>query len=95
MILTDADIKAALAAGDIVIAPPGEVYDEGQIQPASIDLRVGDEGATTRLKTRVSIKERGLITLTPGDFAVICILEQIKLGPQYVGQDRSALEVCA
>jgi len=86
MILTDADIKAALAAGDIVISPPGEVYDERQIQPASIDLRVGDEGATTKHKTRISIKERGLITLTPGDFAVICILEEIKLGPQYVGR---------
>ena len=86
MILTDTDIKAALAAGDIIIAAPGEVYDESQIQPASIDLRVGDEGATTKHKQRVDISQKGLIILEPGDFGVICILEHIKLGPQYVGR---------
>jgi deoxycytidine triphosphate deaminase len=86
MILTDADIKAALDAGDIVIAAPGEPYDANQIQPASIDLRVGDEGATTKHKQRVDIAQKGLIILEPGDFGVICILEHIKLGPQYVGR---------
>jgi len=86
MILTDTDIKAALEAGEIAIAPPGQPYDEGQIQPASIDLRVGDEGATTKHKQRVDIAQRGLIILEPGDFGVICILEHIKFGPQYVGR---------
>lgn len=86
MILTDADIKAALDAGDIEIAPPDQPYDENQIQPASIDLRVGDEGATTKTRARINIKERGLITLGPGDFAIIAILEHVKLGPQYVGR---------
>ncbi|HEV2815802.1 MAG TPA: dCTP deaminase [Allosphingosinicella sp.] len=82
MILTDTDIKAAIASGDIVIDP----FDDRQIQPASIDLRVGDEGATTKHKQRVSIKDRGLIILEPGDFGVICILERVKFGPQYVGR---------
>lgn len=86
VILTDADIRAALAAGEIEVAPPDEQFDERQIQPASIDLRVGDEGATTKHRARINIKERGLITVAPGDFAVICILENIKLGPQYVGR---------
>ncbi|HMI20819.1 MAG TPA: hypothetical protein VK533_14885 [Sphingomonas sp.] len=86
MILTDSDIKAALDAGEIVIAAPGEGYDPGQIQPASIDLRVGDEGATTKHKARTNIKEKGLIVLEPGDFGVICILEHVKLGPQFVGR---------
>jgi dCTP deaminase len=82
MILTDDDIKAAVAAGDISFDP----FDEGQVQPASIDLRVGDEGATTKHKQRVSIKDRGLIILEPGDFGVISILEKVKFGPQYVGR---------
>ena len=86
MILTDEEIKAALDVGDIEIAPPGESYDKRQIQPASIDLRVGNEGATTKNKKRVSIQEEGLIILDPGDFGVICILENIKFGPQYVGR---------
>lgn len=86
MILTDADIKAALKSGDIAISAPGEDFAEQQIQPASIDLRVGDEGATTKHKQRVDIAQRGLIILEPGDFGVICILEHVKLGPQYVGR---------
>lgn len=86
MILTDADIQAALDAGEIAIAAPGEPYDKNQIQPASIDLRVGDEGATTKHKQRVDIAAKGLIILEPGDFGVICILEHVNLGPQYVGR---------
>lgn len=86
MILTDADIKAALDAGEITIAPPGEAYDPKQIQPASIDLRVGDEGATTKHKRKTNIRDAGLIVLEPGDFGVICILEEVKFGPQYVGR---------
>lgn len=86
MILTDEEIKAALGSGDIVIAAPGESYDESQIQPASIDLRIGDEAATTKSKAKINIAERGLITLEPGDFGMLAILEHIKFGPQYVGR---------
>lgn len=86
MILTDADIKAALASGEIVIAPNGEPFAENQIQPASIDLRVGDEGATTKHKQKIDIRDKGLIILEPGDFGVIAILERVKFGPQYVGR---------
>ena len=82
MILTDDDIRAAIRAGDIVIDP----FDDGQVQPASIDLRVGDEGATTKHKQRINIADRGLIILEPGDFGVVCILEKVKFGPQYVGR---------
>ena len=82
MILTDDDIRAAIKSGDIVIEP----FDDGQIQPASIDLRVGDEGATTKHKQKVNIADRGLIILEPGDFGVICVLERVKFGPQYVGR---------
>jgi dCTP deaminase len=82
MILTDEDIKAAITSGDISIEP----FDEGQIQPASIDLRVGDEGATTKHKRKIKIDEAGLIILEPGDFGVITILEKVKFGAQYVGR---------
>lgn len=86
MILTDADIRAALASGDIVVAAPGETFDEDQIQPASIDLRVGDEAATTKSKAKINVKEKGLVTLEPGDFGMLAILEHIKFGPKYVGR---------
>lgn len=41
MILSDADIEARLKKGDLVITPLGD--PELQIQPASVDLRMGNE----------------------------------------------------
>jgi dCTP deaminase len=41
MILSDRDIRARLLAGDLVIEPLAD--EQLQIQPASVDLRLGDE----------------------------------------------------
>ncbi|HTX49328.1 MAG TPA: hypothetical protein VME40_08060, partial [Caulobacteraceae bacterium] len=78
MILTDHQIKQALGAHSIEITP----FDEAQVQGASIDLRVGEEGATTKTKRRVNIREQGFLLLEPGDFGVISIFEEIRLDPQ-------------
>ena len=82
MILTDRQLREALKTGDIEIEP----FDETQVQSASIDLRVGEEGATTKTKKRVNIREHGFLLLEPGDFGVISIFEELRLSPQYVGR---------
>src|ERR1700733_7631316 len=82
MILTDHQIVAAYKQGDIVIEP----FDEHQVQGATYDLRIGQQGATTTSKKVVNIKETGFITIQPGDFAVITVDEILRLGPQYVGR---------
>lgn len=82
MILTDRQIEDAIKRGDITVDP----FEPGQLQPASIDLRVGEEGATTKGKRRISIKDTGFIILEPGDFGVICVFEEIRLGAQYAGR---------
>ena len=82
MILTDRQIKEAIDSGAIVINP----FDHAQVQSASVDLRVGEEGATTKTKRRVNIRENGFLILEPGDFGVISIYEELRLGPQYVGR---------
>jgi dCTP deaminase len=82
MIMTDQQIRQAIDKGEIVIDP----FDDDQVQPASIDLRVGDEGATIKNKRRVNIKELGVLILEPGDFGVVSVLERIKLGPQFAGR---------
>lgn len=82
MILTDHQIVAAYKQGDIVIEP----FDERQVQGATYDLRIGEQGATTTSKKVVHIKEAGFITIQPGDFAVITVDEILRLGPQYVGR---------
>jgi dCTP deaminase len=82
MILTDRQIQEAVAKGDILIEP----FDKGQVQAASYDLRVGEQGATTSAKKKINIKQDGYILLSPGDFGVVCVLEEIKLGPQYAAR---------
>ncbi len=82
MILTDNQILAANKAGDILIDP----FDEKQVQPATYDFRVGEKGATTSTKKLINIRETGFLLLNPGDFAIITVLEKLKLNLQYTGR---------
>ena len=82
MILTYDGIKAANASGDIKIDP----FDDGQLQAASYDLRVGRQGATTKSKRVVDIAEAGYLLLQPGDLGVVVSLERLHLGPQYAAR---------
>ncbi|HXQ10614.1 MAG TPA: hypothetical protein VN805_06390, partial [Caulobacteraceae bacterium] len=82
MILTDRLIREAVKDGQVAITP----FDDGQIQAASIDLRVGEEGATTKSKKLVNIREHGFLLLEPGDFGVISIYEELQLDAQHVGR---------
>src|SRR6266404_8718467 len=82
MILNYQQIVAACKSGEIVINP----FDEGQAQAASYDLRVGEKGATTSSKKLVNIKEHGFLSLQPGDFGILTVLEELRLGPQYAAR---------
>jgi dCTP deaminase len=82
MILTDRQIEKAQADGEIRIEP----FDSNQLQPASYDLRVGEQGITTSSKKKIDIKKDGFLVVNPGDFAVVLIHEDIRLGTQYVGR---------
>ena len=50
MILTAQQIAEAYKNGDIMIDP----YDDNQLQGASYDLRVGEQGATTSTKKLIN-----------------------------------------
>lgn len=82
MILTDQQIRETCKKGDIFIEP----FSEKQVQPATYDLRVGNQGATTSTKKMVDIKETGYLLLEPGDFGVVTVLEEIRMGSQYAGR---------
>lgn len=82
MILNNKQIEEAYRKGDILIDP----FDAGQVQAATYDFRVGAQGATTSSKKLVDIKSNGFILLQPGDFGVITVMEELRLGPQYVGR---------
>lgn len=82
MILTSRQIRDAIATGSIAIDP----YDEGQVQPATYDLRVGPQGVTTTTRELVDVKAKGLLTLAPGDFAVLTALEKLTLDNRHVAR---------
>jgi len=82
MILTDKDIQKACEEQEIVIDP----FEPSQVQGATYDLRVGKQGATTSSKKLVNIEEEGYLLLKPGDFAIVVVLEKLRLNNQHVGR---------
>jgi len=82
MILNNRQISEAVNDGAIIIDP----FDEKQVQAASYDLRVGNQGATASAKKLINIQEEGYLLLKPGDFAVVIVLEKIHLDAQHVGR---------
>ena len=97
MILSDRSIKEALAAGRIVIEP----YDEGCVQPASVDLRMGrlfrvfrNHTAGTidvkldqaELTELIEVPEDGVFMLHPGEFVLGSTYERVGVGDDLVGR---------
>lgn len=82
MLMTDGQIRDVCAKGELNIEP----FDEKQLQPASYDLRVGEQGITTSSKKKIDIKADGFIVIHPGDFAVVLVHEEIRLGAQYAAR---------
>ena len=82
MILTDRQIRETRQRGEIAIEP----FEESQVQPATYDLRVGAHGATTSTKRKIDIEKEGYLLLAPGDFGVVMVYEEIRLGPQHAAR---------
>lgn len=82
MILTDGKIEEAIDTGGVSIEP----FDEGQLQPASYDLRVGAEAITTSGKELRRLDEKGFVTFEGGDFGFVITMERIALDPNYTAR---------
>ncbi len=90
MILSDGSIRRALAEGRLVIDP----LEDAQIQPASVDVRLGQEFLVFRnhttdvidpydkpadLNERIHVPEGTAFVLHPGEFVLGTTLESIGL----------------
>lgn len=100
MILSDRDIRAALREGRITIEPLDA--PEVQIQPASVDLRLGNhfvvfrhaakpfidplEDDASLFTERVEIAEGEAFFLHPGEFALGTTRERVTLPEDLVGR---------
>ena len=97
MILSDRDIRTALADGEIVVDP----IDEAAVQPSSVDLRVGStfrvfanhrypviDPLTEQpgLTDAVDVGDGEPFMLHPGEFVLGTTLERVALGDKIVGR---------
>ncbi|MFA6521987.1 MAG: dCTP deaminase [Patescibacteria group bacterium] len=97
MILSDKDIKEAMARGDIKIEP----FDEKFLQPASVDLHLDRHFLVFDTKTNyvidpkkpmddmmkeIAIDDSQPFVLHPGEFALGLIYETTGVSSKYVGR---------
>ena len=97
MILSDRSIKESIASGRIVITP----YDEGLVQPASIDIRLDGRFLVFRnykhscidpkalqedLTEMVTVAEGDPFIVHPGEFILGNTVERVKLGDDLVAR---------
>jgi dCTP deaminase len=82
VILIDEEIKEAVKNNYIGISN----FSEECLQPASYDLRVGEEGFITSAGGVIKIKDKGVLEIQPGDFALVITHEKLRLPPNILGR---------
>ena|SRR5579862_5834306 len=82
MMMTDGQIRAALNDREIILDP----FEDARIEPASYDARIGNWAFASSSKDKVNLKEKGLIVIEPGEFAVLETRERIELDNKTVAQ---------
>jgi dCTP deaminase len=97
MILSDRDIIEAVREGAIVVEP----FEERFVQPASLDVRLGDRFLLFRITAReaidvkeplddlmeeVSVAPNEPFVLHPGEFVLGCTYEKVGVSPSIAGQ---------
>lgn len=100
MILSDRDIRARLAVGDLKIEPIQDI--ELQLQPASVDIRLSSEfliykpgeiavldpkqpETLSMAAERITVRDGESFTLHPGDFALGSTIETVTIPDDLVG----------
>jgi deoxycytidine triphosphate deaminase len=79
-ILSDVDLEAALKSGEVQISPPPT-----NIEPASIDLSVGEEAFAASKDEITRLSQGQLLIIPAGEMVLIVTKELIKLSPQIAG----------
>jgi dCTP deaminase len=81
MLMVDEAIRKALKIGELKI----DNFDERYLQPASYDMRLGEEAITSSRREKSNPAEKGLLTIPPGDFALVTTHEKVSLTPKMAG----------
>jgi dCTP deaminase len=83
MILNDRQIKDAVAGEDGIRIQP---FAEKRLQPASYDLSVGDLAVSSTQKRVVDLSKERMLTVDPGDYAVLQTLENLEFDRSHAGR---------
>lgn len=81
MHLSDTDIAAALAAGQLVITPAPDI-----IQPGSVDLHLGPSLAWFSIDDNRIIRDHFPFEVEPGELILASTLERIEIDAGHVGR---------
>jgi len=79
--MSDKDIREAISSGELTIAD----FSSESLQPASYDMRVGEEAFSSHEK-RIDVKSTGSLVIKPGDFILVRTYESVKLSPKIAGK---------
>lgn len=81
MLIGDKEILEARKKGDIVI----ENFSEECLEPASYDMRLGNEALVSHQEKKIDVSKEGNVTIKPGEFGLLTTYEKIKMSNQMVG----------
>ena len=79
-VLANTKLREAISKGEIQVTPPPQT-----IEPASIDLTIGDEAFVASGEEITKLSQGKLLILPAGEMALIITREELKLGPRIVG----------
>ncbi len=95
MVLSDVDIIERIGNDELVIEP----YDEGNVEPASVDLRLGEDFRIADVGYSVPIdleemhggeihwdKQSDSIEICPGDFVLATTMERVEIPASLVAE---------
>lgn len=81
MLMTDEEIREAIAKGELNITP----FSEDCLQGASYDIRIGKQILVSNRERVIDPEIDGPARLEPGEFALLTTLERITLKPNVAG----------
>ncbi len=81
MALPKQEILKFIEKGEII----SKNFSEKYLEPASYDIRLGEEGITSTDKKKINIKEQGYLTIRAGEFAVFQTIEYFNIPLSIVG----------
>jgi len=81
MLMTNGMIRKALEAGELRM----NNFADFCMQPASYDMRLGEDAITSTHREKVNPRQKGLLTIPAGDFALVTTHEGIELSTKVAG----------